>query len=181
MADITINIDALTESLRKSALGALPWVKLQTISTNLDEITPPSYLNNNFPTVMLDPLLIPNSSYVWTYKGTRQLVLDYMVQRGTTWETGKIKIFHTAPATALTQADELTPPAIPFDVKYPPFFIQTVENVIGGGCGVVFTALYDPSSTSVEQRFGLGYRIISATNPEFPMFAASYVSVIPTT
>lgn len=182
MANVTIDIDVLTESLRKASIGALPWVKLQAVKNTLHEPTPPSYLTNASPVVMVDPVLIPDPAYIWTYKNTRQVVLEYVLQRNTDWQTGRIRLFHTMPIDYLNSLDEPTPPPIPSPyTAHQLYFSHTIDLTVGNSCGVTLSALHDPSSTGVEERFGIGFQITSASPSQFPLFAASYVSVIPLT
>jgi hypothetical protein len=181
MATVTIDVDALTDSLRKATQAVLPWVKLQVVDYGLNEPTPPPLTVNSSPVVMTEPALVPHVSYQWTYKDTRQVVIDYVLQRGTDWQSGRIKIFHDMDIDYLASLNEPTPPPIPTPyTAHHLYFSHTIDLVVGSDIGVTLCALHVPASEA-EEKFGLGFQITSATPSKFPLVGGSYVSVIPLT
>jgi len=182
MADVTIDVAVLEETLRKATQAALPWVTLQVVNHNINEPTPPPTTINNIPVVMTTPSLVPDIHYMWNYKDTRQVVIDYVIQRDTSWVAGKVKIFHDMPISYLSTLDEPTPPPLPSPfTAHHLYFSNTIDITVGSDVGVVLCALHDPSREGTDERFGLGFQITNATPSIFPIIGGSYVSVIPLT
>jgi len=179
MASAMIDVDALEATLRKATQASLPWVSLNSSNYTLDEPSPPPITVHATPWVMAAPDFVPDVAYKWRYRDTRQVVIDYIIQRTTSWVSGRIKIFHDMPISYLESLDEPVPPPIPYPfTPHNLYFSNTVDLEVGTGIGMTLCALHDPSQDGNE-RFGLGFQITSASPSSFPLIGASYISVIP--
>lgn len=180
MSTITVDVTELETILRNAASVSLPWVTLIEADYNLNEPTPPPVTINTIPTVMLEPAFVPSTSYRWRYKDTRQVVLDYVLQRDTNWQTGRVKIFHDIPVDTITSLNEPIPPPLPSPfTAHHLYFTHTIDQLVGSDCGVTLHALHDPSREGVDEMFGLGFQITNALPSQLPRIGASCVSIIP--
>jgi hypothetical protein len=178
MPDVTIDVAVLEQTLRNASNTTLPWVTLVDTDYTLNEPTPPP--TSIVPTVMATPIFVPNLTYRWPYKDTRQVVIDYVLQRDDRWQTGRIKLFHDMVIASLTVVDEPIPPPIPSPfIPHQLYFSHTIDLVVGLPCGVSLCVLHDSSREGVDEQFGLGFQITDASPAVFPLIGASFVSVIP--
>ena len=179
MAYVTVDVDVLQQTIRNAANTTLPWVTLKDTDYTLNEPTPPPIPSSTVPSVMATSVLVPDLTYRWPYKDTRQVVIDYVLQRDDRWQTGRIKLFHDM-VLSYSSVDEPVPPPIPSPfIPHQLYFSHTIELVVGLSCGVTLCVLHDSSRVGVDGQFGLGFQITDASPAVFPLIGASFVSVIP--
>lgn len=178
MANVTIDIDQLTASLKAATRSSLPWTVLQATSYTLNEPTPPPITAYTLPSIMASASFVPASEYLWTYKDTRQVIIEYVVQRSTSWRTGRIRIFHDINLDYLASLNETKPQPLPSPFTAHTLYVSNTLDLDIGDCGVTIFAAHDTRLES-EERFGITFQITNASPIVFPKIAATYVSVIP--
>lgn len=177
---ITVDMDVLTASLKAASAAYLPWTTLQATSYTLNEPVKPPIDIYTTPAVMASQSFVPATEYMWRYKDTRQVIIEYIVQRGSSnWQTGRIRIFHDMDLTTAYSMDETKPQPLP-DIFIPhSLYVSNTVDVSVGDCGVNIFAAHDSRSDNSEERFGITFQITNALPSVFPRMAATYVSVIP--
>lgn len=183
MANVTIDIDVLTKSLKAATRNSLPWTSLDYTNYTLDEPTRPPINIHEVPQVMLTPAFVPSAEYFWNYADTRQVILEYIIQRDTSWRTGKLRIFHNMDLDSLQSFDETIIGSDRIDEPQPfkphSLYVNNIIDLEIGDCGVIISAAHDSSTSRSEERFGITFQITGVLPAIFPKIAAAYISIIP--
>jgi hypothetical protein len=179
MADtITIDLEQFTKAMQSTTNRSLGWTWLMPTATVGNEMSPPSY-SPTLPSVMPAFVLIPNTSYRFTYSSVRYARFCYLLERNGSYEAGELSVIHDLVIVDMTHADEAVPPPEP--LPFTPPMITTGQTVsIGsvGSLGVTFSFMHDVSTSGADAKFGLAFKITNATPAFWPRLEAAYITAI---
>ena len=175
MTTITIDIEQFTQALASTTNKTLGWVWLQPTITQGNESTPPTYLPVP-PSVMSSFSLVPSSTYRFEYTSVRYAKMCYLLERNAVYEAGELTVIHNLPA-ATTTSSEAVPPSYPLPFT-PPTIITGQTATVGsvGSLGVTFSFIHDASTSGATAKFGLGFKITSATPAYYPRLILAYIT-----
>ena len=179
MADqMTISLESFTQALREASLSILPWVKLVPTTTPSSEVIRPT-LTDPVPSVMTSFEAVPDASYQWSYKQVMYVRMHYFLERDGQFEVGILHAFHNNGGTLVSSmSSEVSRPSLSSaDFSAPTFYIYR-ENTYrtGSDLGVSFSLSHISTSSGEDPKFGLDFKITSATPSVFPRFAAAISS-----
>jgi hypothetical protein len=116
--------------------------------------------------------LVPHLGYRFEYFNYRYMLIGYLIERGSDYESGQIEIISTAPDKD-PQVETYTPDTL---------YLKKIESQITGnsGVGVEFSTAYDSElSEGGQHQFGLTYKITKAGS--IPKIRAFSIAVLSTT
>lgn len=176
MTTITIDIEQFTQALASTTNKTLGWVWLQATAITGNEITPPTYMPIP-PSVMADFAFVPSSTYRFDYSAVRYAKMCYLLERNGSYEAGELTVIHNIPAANLVPSNEPTPPSYPLPFT-PPTITTGQSTTLGtpGSLGVTFSFMHDPSTSGSTAKFGLGFKITSATPAVYPRLILAYIT-----
>lgn len=117
--------------------------------------------------------LIPHNSYRFGYFDYRYLLVGYLIEQGSNYESGQIEIISTAPSKD-PEIEDFTPP---------PIYVKKIESQITGisGLNIQFGVAYDSElSEGGQHKFGITYKITKAAS-SIPKIRAFLIAVLSTT
>jgi len=134
------------------------------------------YREEDLPTTISEMAsfeLIPHLSYRFSYFTYRYMLIAFLVERGSDYESGQIEIISTAPDKD-PEIEEFSPPTI---------YVKKITNQVTGegGVGVEFGVAYDSElSEGGQHQFGITYKI-TKTSTSVPKIRAFLLGVLSTT
>jgi hypothetical protein len=175
MTTITIDVEQFTKALADTTNKTLGWVWLQPTTASTSELIPPSY-TPTLPSVMASFVLVPLSNYRFEYTAVRYAKFSYLLERNGSYEAGDLTVIHDMPISA-AQGNESTPPAVPAPFTPPTITTEQVVTIGSvGSLGVTFSFMHDSSTSGSTAKFGLGFKITSATPAVYPRLVAAYIT-----
>lgn len=168
MADVAINIQDLQAILAKvsnrelEAVTLIPGV-IAGIEVNPDDLPASPSLMTNFEPV-------PSLEYRFGYYDYRYLLLGYLLERNGLYESGQFEIISNAPAVD-PQTEVFVQPTL---------WTRKITNILtGSSLGVDLGVAYDSAlSEDGYKRFGITFKITSATPAVFPTLRMFYISAL---
>lgn len=166
--DVTINLNDLQTILGKSSNRELESVTLNPgLKAGLD-VSPEDPPQT--PSVMPSFVLVPSLEYRFGYYDYRYLLLGYLLERNGSYESGQFEIISNAPAVD-PQTEVFTQPTL---------WTRKITNILtGSSLGVDLGVAYDSAlSEDGYKRFGITFKITSATPAVFPTLRMFYISAL---
>jgi hypothetical protein len=168
VAEVTIDLQTLQNILAKSSNRELEKVTLHPsliagYNLNIDDLA-------QTPSVMSSFVLVPSLAYRFGYFDYRYLLLGYLLERNGSYESGQFEI--------ISNAAEDDPKTEVF--SQPTLWTRKITNILtGASLGVDLGVAYDSSlSEDGYKRFGITFKITSATPAVFPTLRMFYISAL---